>query len=487
MKITLSPKTSKVDVLFLLLHKNEKLSTQTKKHLGTIAYKQIQTRLKAKDFEGDNSQTLTVFPEDKKFKRVILVGRGKKSETLPNALEGLGGTIASLTKSAKAKNASIIINEDEFSELAHGFLLGNYEFTRYKKPDKKATKLSQVTFITNDNKDTKSVLTDLKVFAEASELTRDLINQTAGDLNPKEFATEAKKVGQKLKMKITILDHKKLKKLGCGGILGVGRGAEVPPCVIILEYKHKTQSKRPDIAFIGKGITFDSGGLNLKPTRHIETMKQDMAGAGTVLGTMQAIAQARLPGHFIGVMICAENAVSDRSTHPGDVLTAYNGKTIEVTNTDAEGRLVLADGLAYTEKTYKPKMMLNIATLTGAVSVALGYQITGIMGNNQKLLDKILKTSKSAKERMWQLPLDEDFIKATEGDFTDLKNISDGIRAGSSMGGAFLKNFVGKTPWAHFDIGGTAWADKPTPLTKYGATTAGLRTFYELAKQAKVS
>ena len=190
-----------------------------------------------------------------------------------------------------------------------------------------------------------------------------------------------------------------------------------------------------------------------------------------------------MPGHFVAVLCCAENAVSDRATRPGDVLKMYNGKTVEVTNTDAEGRLVLADGLAYTEAKLKPKMMINIATLTGAVSVALGYHITGVMGNKQKLIDQILKLSKEANERSWQLPLSPDFISACKGDFTDLKNSVNGVRAGSTMGGAFLSNFVDKVDWAHFDIGGTAWADKPNSTTKYGATGAALRTFIKLAEK----
>jgi leucyl aminopeptidase len=478
MKFHIQSETKKADALFLLFQKGEKLSAKTKKALGAKVTKQVEARIKAKDFAGESNQVLTLFSDDKKFKRIILLGRGEKKETYPNKLKAMGGTMASLAKEAKAKSVSILVDDKDLDELAHGFILGSYEFTRYKKVDAKAPKLSEVNFISNSKLKTN----DLTIYTNASELTRNLINQTAGDLNPKEFAAEAKKVANKYKMKVTILDKKKLKQLGCGGILGVGRGAEIPPYVTIIEYKHKSKSKAPNIAFIGKGVTFDSGGLNLKPTNYIETMKQDMAGAGTVLGVMQAIAAAKLKGHFIGMMICVENAVSDRSIHPGDVLKMYNGKTVEVNNTDAEGRLILADGLAYVEKKYKPKVMLDIATLTGSVSHALGVRITGVMGSDQKLIDKIIKTGVSVHERMWQLPLDADFVKACKGDFTDLKNSTEGIRAGSTMGGAFLKNFVEKTPWVHFDIGGTAWADKPTPLTKYGATTATLRTLFELAK-----
>lgn len=483
MKITLHPSPTKTDVLIIPLYKGEKISSKVKKMLGSKATKMVELRMKAKDFEGEEKQTLTLFPESKETKRIVLVGRGNKKEQLPNATKVLGGTLAGIAKAAKAKDAAIVVDEKDLREVASGFVLGSYEFTKYKKSDKKSPKLAKVQFITESNKNTKSIIKEIEVFKDSSAIVRDLVNQTASDLNPQGFVTEARKVAKKFKMKIQVMDEKKLKSLGCGGILGVGRGAEVQPRMIILEYKHKTSAKNPDIAFVGKGITFDSGGLNLKPTNYIETMKQDMAGAGTVLGTMHAIAQAKLPGYFVGVLVCAENAVSDRSTHPGDVLKMYNGKTVEVTNTDAEGRLVLADGLAYTEKTYKPKTMLNIATLTGAVSVALGYNITGVMGNNEKLITKIMKAAKDTEERMWELPLDEDFVKATKGTFTDLKNSTNGVRAGSSMGGAFLKNFVDKTQWAHFDIGGTAWAEKPTPNTAYGATAACLKTFFELAKR----
>jgi len=306
----------------------------------------------------------------------------------------------------------------------------------------------------------------------------------AGDLTTVDLTNTAKKLAKDLNLKITVFESSKLLSLGCGGILGVGRGAEHPPKMVILEYKHRSKSKNPDIAFIGKGITFDTGGLNLKPVGHIETMKQDMAGAATVLGAMLAISKAKLSGYFVGVLGIAENAISDRAIRPGDVVKAYNGKTIEVNNTDAEGRLILADCLAYTEDKIKPKMMLDVATLTGAVSVALGFKITGIMGNNKALIKEVEEAAKKVHERVWELPLDDDFVEATKGSFTDLTNISDNMRAGSTMGGAFLKNFVDKTKWVHFDIGGTAWTDKPTETTKYGATGVMLRTFIEMAKRS---
>ncbi len=479
MKFALAASSPKVDVLFLTLFEKEKLSSTHKKALGADASAALTARMKAKDFEGKEGQSLTLYPKGS-AKKVVIIGRGDKKKQMPQAIEHLGGKMAGMSKGSK--KMTVLVDGADFSELSYGYALGSYEFTRYKKADKKTPKTESVTFVTASSAANKKHAARLKSFSEASTLTRDLVNTPAGDLNSQDLVNQAKAVAKKYKMKVTVYDEKKLESMGCGGLIGVGKGAKIGPKMVILEYKNKAKSTQPNLALVGKGIVFDTGGLNLKPTGYMETMKQDMAGAATVLGAMQAIAAAKLSGYFVGVLCCAENAVSENAIRPGDVLKAHNGKTVEVTNTDAEGRLVLADGLSYTEDKFKPKAMVNIATLTGAVSVALGYNITGVMGTNQKLIDDVLKASKGSHERTWQLPLDDDFVKATSGDFTDLKNSTNGVRAGSTMGAAFLKNFVDKTPWAHLDIGGTAWADKPTATTKYGSTGAALRTLFALAE-----
>lgn len=476
MKFACSASPISADILFLLFKKDEKLSTAIKSALGAKATKQVEAHLKSKDFEGDEGQVLTLFPENSKWKRIVLLGRGEKE--VPQSLEFLGAKIPDIGKAAKAKSITVWIDEKDLAQLAYGLVAGAYEFKYYKTTDKKSVALETINFVSTN----KELLRSLEIFEKTSTTVRDLTNTCAGDLNPTEIAEEAKKIAKKYKMKVTILDTKKLEQLGCGAIIGVGQGAKTGPCMVFLEYRHESKAKEPNVAFIGKGLIFDSGGLNLKPTGHIETMKQDMAGAATVLGTIEALAEAKVKGYFLAVLVCAENAISDKAIHPGDVIKSYNGKTIEVNNTDAEGRLVLADAMAYTEKNYKPKVMIDIATLTGAVTVALGYNITGVIANDEKLLDEVLKAGKKVYERLWPLPLDEDFVKLTKGDFCDLKNATDGVRAGTIMGAAFLKNFVDKTPWVHFDIGGTAWADKPTASTKYGSTAAGLRTLIEIGK-----
>ena len=483
MKFALSTSLTTSDVLFLSFFKSETLNAKMKSALGAKTAKQVEARFKSKDFEGDEGQTLTLFPEGSKWKRVVLLGRGKNAEAVPQSTEFLGAKISDCAKAAKATSITILTDEADFSELAYGFVLGTYEFKRYKAQDKKTPSLEKVTFVLPTvKKGHCEQLTWIESFEHVSPSVRDLINTCAGDLNPMDMAKIAEQVGKKSGFKVTVLDLKKLRKLGCHALAGVGQGASSEPCMVILEYRHKSKAKEPNIAFIGKGITFDTGGLNLKPTGHIETMNQDMTGAAIVLGTLQTLAENKVPGYFLGVMACAENAISDRAQHPGDVVKAYNGKTIEVNNTDAEGRVVLADALSYTEKNYKPKRMIDIATLTGAVTVALGYTITGVLGTEQKFLDCVLDCAKRVHERMWPLPLDEDFVKLCKGNCSDLKNTTDGVRAGAIMGAAFLKHFVEKTPWVHLDVGGTAWVEHPTPSTKYGATTAGLRTLIELAK-----
>lgn len=483
MKLSLVSNAPKADLLFLLFFKGQKLSTEAQKMLGKTVSKTVEARFANKDFEGEEGQMVTLFTDGANYKRVVLVGRGEKDKQLPKSTELLGAQLVGLCKKAKAKTVAVEVESKDLSALAYGMVLGAYEFTFYKKEDPKASKLEEILFVSETNKTNKDLLARIEAFKNASGLTRSLINTCAGDMNTQNLVDEAKKVAKKYKLKITIFDDDKLKKLGCGALCGVGQGAKVGPRMVILEYKSKSKAKTPSIAFVGKGIVFDSGGMNLKPTGYIETMKEDMAGSATVLGTMQAIAELKLPGHFLAVMAIAENAISDRALHPGDVVRAYNGKTIEVTNTDAEGRLVLSDALAYTEKNYKPKRIVDIATLTGAVTIALGYNITGVMGNDEVWMDEVMNAGKAVHERYWPLPLEEDFVKATKGDFTDLKNDSKGVRAGTIMGAAFLKQFVEKTPWVHLDIGGTGWAEKPDALTAYGATGVSLRTFIELARR----
>lgn len=484
MKIALAASPSSADILLLVLAKGEALGKSEKTALGSAMTKQVEARLKAKDFEGDEGQVLTLFTDDGKWKRVVLVGRGELGKEAPQMVEHLGAKLVDIARAAKAQSAAAVVKEADFQAIAYGAALSSYEFKRYKSADKKAVEMKELTFVTSVNKKTQETLGKVALFMKVSEVTRDMVNTCAGNLNTQDVANAAVAMAKKHKIKATVFDDKQLKKMGCGGLYAVGQGAHVGSRMVILEYRNKSKSKQANAAFVGKGITFDTGGLNIKPTGYIEDMKLDMTGAATVMAIMQGIAESKLQGYFVGVLCCAENAVSDRSIHPGDVVTIYNGKTVEINNTDAEGRMVLADGLSYTVKNFEPKVMVDIATLTGAVTVALGYHITGVMGNKQKLVDEYLECSQKTGERSWPFPLDEDFVKACKGTFSDLANATDGVRAGSIMGGAFLKHFVDdKTAWIHLDVAGSAWVEKPTPTTKYGATGVAIRSLIELAER----
>lgn len=484
MRIALSAAPVSADVLFLVLAKGEGLSKPMQTALGSALSKQVEARFKAKDFEGEDGQVLTLFTDGGKWKRIVLVGRGEFGKEMPQAIEHLGGRLPDLCKAAKAQSAAAWVSEADFAIMAYGAALGSYDFKRYKTPDKKAVTMNDFTFVAPVNPKTKAALNKVNLFMKVTEPMRDMVNTCAGNLNPQDVADAAVAMAKKYKIKATVYDDKQLKKMGCGAMYAVGQGARVGSRMVTLEYRNKSKAKQANMAFVGKGITFDTGGLNLKPTGYIEDMKLDMTGAATVIALMQGVAEAKLPGYFVGVICCAENAISDRAVHPGDVVTAYNGKTIEINNTDAEGRLVLADGLSYTQKNYEPKVMVDIATLTGAVTVALGYHITGVMGNNEKLVTEYLDSSKKTGERSWPFPIDEDFVKACKGSFSDLANSTDGIRAGSIMGAAFLKHFVtDKSAWVHLDVAGSAWVEKPTPTTKYGSTAVAIRTLLDLAER----
>lgn len=483
MEIEISSRIPNSDIVFLLLHEKEKIPENFKKLLDKEILKLIEKRISEKDFEGKYGQHVLLFPDNKLAKKVVLMGLGKKEKQEISGYENAGGNTANLANTYKGKKVTLLIGDAYLGEFLNGFVLGAYDFKSYKAKDPEAIDIDNLHLLVTKNKKNEDIVRYAETYMHASAHIRNLMNSSAIEVTTLALAKEAKDLEKKYSnIKVTILDKKHLEKLGCGLILGVGRGAEHPPLMAIMEYKNNSKSKEPEIAFIGKGITFDTGGLNLKPSGYIETMKLDMAGAGTVLALFHMLGMSKIPGHFIGVMACAENAISHMAVHPGDVLRAYNGKTVEVNNTDAEGRLVLGDAMAYVEEKYKPKKMIDVATLTGSVIHALGYFITGVMGNDQKFVDEVIDAAHKTGERIWQFPLDEDFVKAAKGTFTDLQNSTNGIKAGTIMGAAFLQHFVKETPWVHLDFAGTAWAEKPCATTKYGSTAAMLRTMYQLCR-----
>jgi leucyl aminopeptidase len=313
-------------------------------------------------------------------------------------------------------------------------------------------------------------------------LCRDMINETSDRCNPVTFAAEAKKLARAGGMTCRVYGKNEIQKMKMGLLMAVSRGSSYPPRMIVINYRGNPKEKK-SIAIVGKGITFDSGGMNLKPSGHMETMRSDMSGAASCLYAVMAAAELRLKVNLTAVIPLCENMLSNNSFRPGDIFTAYNGKTVEIGNTDAEGRLILADALAYTVDRLKPDCIIDIATLTGACLVCFGEIIAGMLSTDDKLAERLFRAGEKSGERLWRLPLYREYDDDMKSDFADINNVSAGRNAGTIMGAVFLKNFVDKTPWAHIDIAGTSWYSKPRGYKPKHATGFGVRLFIDLLKQ----
>ncbi len=419
---------------------------------------------------------------------VVVLGLGKKSEL---TLEKLRRAFGKAVKEAKSRRASslwtnlpelwrgMFPDEHVGMAIAEGLLLGNYYFSTYLAPEKKEkhTSLQSVTMQWSGSS-LDAGLKKGRIIAESANFIKDLVNESAGITNSLYLEKAAREVAVQSGATMKVLNKADMEKLGMGALLGVNAGSDNPPKLIFLEYKHG--GKEPFTALVGKGITFDSGGYNIKPTKYIEDMKSDMAGAAAVLGTIKAAAALGVKRNIVGVMALCENMVSAHAQHPGDIVTAYNGKTIEIGNTDAEGRLVLADALSYTQEKYNPNVIVDLATLTGACVVSLGYYAAGMMSNNDALAGELKAAGEASGDRVWPLPLYEEYMDWMDGTITDLNNISQkgkGYEAGSITAAVFLSKFLDleKTKWAHLDIAGSAyWYVENDYVQKY-ATGSGVR------------
>jgi leucyl aminopeptidase len=359
---------------------------------------------------------------------------------------------------------------------AEGALLGTYRFGRYKK-DAKEPALQTVSLVAKGGKRVRDAVDRGAAVAGAVMMARDLVNTPAGDLTPPMFADLALQVGRDAGLKVEVLDEKKAEKAGLGGLLGVGKGSDNPPRMVKLTYMPAGRS-RGHVALVGKGITFDSGGLSIKPGEGMMTMKIDMAGAAAVLGTMSILPTLATPVQVTAYLCLAENMLSGRATRPGDVLRIKNGTTVEVLNTDAEGRLVLADGLSLAVD-QDPDAIVDLATLTGACMVALGSRIAGLMGNNDGWSEQVRAAADRAGEPVWPLPLPSEYRKELESEIADLKNIG-GRYGGALTAGLFLQEFVDGRPWVHLDIAGPARSESDDAYVPKGGSGFGVRTLVEL-------
>ena len=433
-----------------------------------------------KIINNDSSNIILVRSEKGNF---LLVKRKTLDKDLTyKYLEELGGRIYNKIKPLGSSQVKIYENNISINErLALGILLSSYKFENYKKNKiKQITNLKNVVFVCNEPNKNLNKISEIQNLAKGVFTARDLVWQPPNILYPSSFADECKKL-KKIGVKVTIYNEKQLQKIGMDALLAVGRGSRKDSQVVVMEWSGGKKNNKP-MAFIGKGVCFDSGGLSLKPAKSMEDMKWDMGGAATVTGIIEAAALSKLKYNLIGVIGLVENMPDGDAQRPGDVVKSYSGQTIEVLNTDAEGRLVLADILSWTEKKYKPKFMINFATLTGAMIVALGNIRAGLFSNDKEISEAIFNSGEITGEKVWAMPLDDDYDQLIKTEIADMKNIG-GPGAGSITAGCFLKRHIEKTPWAHLDIAGVTWQNKSTPSIPSGGVGWGVRMLYHLINQ----
>ncbi len=487
----------KTELLAIGLFEEEPLHAEIRK-LDLALDHSITNVLKSKDFKGEQSETYSLNSNGKApAKRILLVGLGKKKEfEIDTARQAAAIAVQTAVShnltslSTSVFGAGVKGPTSELARaIAEGTILGSYSFKTFKSKKKDEGKeIEEITLAYHDKAELakfKDAVEQARVLSEIINHCRELQNLPPNIATPEYIGHEAEKLGKKYGFKVTIHDKKGIEKLGFNALLAVNSGSAKEPRFIVLEYRGKSISGAT-ICLVGKTITFDSGGLNIKVGDFMSNMKFDKCGGIDVLGTVAAAAALELPVHVVGLMPATENLPSGTAYKVGDIYTAYNGKTMEIGNTDAEGRVILSDALAYT-KTFKPKAVIDLATLTGACTVALGHQAAGLMGNNEKLISKIKAAGDQTGERVWELPMYKEYNEIIKSEVADVKNTGDGT-AGTITGAKFLEVFVPEeTHWAHLDIAGMAWTEKGKTKPYYGkgATGFGIRLLIELLRNWK--
>ena len=454
-------------------------------------YDEIIPIIKTGDFDGKTGSSLTIYPKKGTFKRILLVGAGTKRKFSLSDLRTVICNIDTSIQSMRLRGYTVLatsllpLPHDDYSAgkaCAEALILSRFEFNDFKTKKEKKKKDLNVVFIGTSKGKFQKGLKDGKTIAKNVNMTRMLVSTPSNELTPIAIAEKAKGICKDTNMKCTVFDEKKIEKLGLNGIIAVGKASVNPPRFVIIEYAGTGNKKEDPIVIVGKGVSFDSGGISLKPWSGMDKMKSDMAGAGAVLGIMKSVAELNFPQRIIGLIPTAENMPGANAYRPGDIIKMGSGTTVEILSTDAEGRLLLADALYYGRENFKPKAMIDLATLTGACAVALGNKAVAIMGNNKQLLTTFLKNAKKTDERVWELPMWSEYEEMIKSDIADIKNTG-GPGAGTIMGAAFLKPFVKDTPWVHIDIANTAWQDSSGKnyLCK-GASGAGVRLVCEILR-----
>jgi leucyl aminopeptidase len=450
----------------------------------------LMRALKAGRFQGKKDELLAVLaPANLAISRIVLAGLGKADGVDARRMEDLGGALVAHLNGAGEKEAAVLLDDldgldgaEAAGNLGYGALLRSYRFDKYKtkeKPEKKPS-MAKLTIMSEAAGAAKRLWPKLEGTAEAIRFTRDLVSEPANVLYPETLAEQARTL-EAVGVQVEVLDERKMKRLGMGALLGVGQGSANPPRLVVMEWKGARTGK--PVAFIGKGVTFDTGGISIKPADGMWDMKWDMAGAGVVIGLMRALAARKAKVNAVGIVGLVENMPGHNAQRPGDIVKSMSGQTIEVLNTDAEGRLVLADALWYCQDRFKPRFMVDLATLTGAIIVALGHEHAGLFANDDELADRIVAAGKAVGELCWRLPLADAYDREIDSDAADIKNISGGRAASSITAAQFLQRFVNDVPWAHLDIAGMAWSKKDAPTVPKGATAFGVRLLDRLVAE----
>jgi len=438
-----------------------------------------------------NNEEINSFDISDKQKCFIVKVKNREKISAP---EEIGGSFFSYIKKFKdIETVELFIDSLDFnkvklnsffSEFVFGINLKSYTFNKYKTLNKKDfDKKISFKIITSNKKEIENSYNYYNCVKEGVFLTRDLVSEPPNILTPKSYVQEIKKLS-KLGLKIKIYNEKEMKKIGLNALLGVGQGSFNESYLVTIEWNGKKNLKQKPLAFVGKGVCFDTGGISLKPARFMEEMKYDMAGSAVVVGLLKSLALRKAKINAVGVVGLVENMPGGNAQRPGDIVKSFSGKTIEILNTDAEGRLVLADALSFTEKKFKPKFIIDLATLTGAIIVSLGEEYAGLFSNNDELSKNIINVSKKVNEKVWRLPLDKNYDKLMDSKIADVQNINYSGGAGSITAAQFLQRFIiEKTPWAHLDIAGMAFSKKAANLNPGGATGFGVRLLNKLVKE----
>ena len=483
-----------VQALAVAVFKDEKPGDGFLKELDDLSGGFVSSAIEAEEFSGKEGETAyfhLVGNNKLKSRRLLLVGVGEEKDYRSPQVSQMAGTAVRSLRSKNVKTIAVVPrvsgkDEETSARAVEGAFIALFDPDKYRTVEKEQKTVERLVLAIHggDLEALDRGVKKGKIVGESINFTRDLANEPGAYMTPTDMAERARDIANEFGLSIDVLDEARMEQEGMGSLLSVARGSDQPAKLIILKYTpaNVEGDSKELLALVGKGVTFDSGGISLKPGENMELMKYDMTGAATVMGAMRAIAQLKPSIPILGVAPCTENLPSGKATKPGDVVKAMTGKTIEIINTDAEGRLILADAIAYAKKLGATRI-IDMATLTGAVSIALGDVNAAVLGTDQELIDEIISAGREVGEKFWQLPLDKEYSKQIKSDIADIKNVG-GRKAGTITAAAFIKEFADGVAWAHLDIAGTAWGDEAKPYRSKGPTGIAVRTLLRIVDRA---